>query len=173
MISTHVRIFNSSSPFTNPLLTVPNTPITLGIIIIIIIIQFSGLILASYNSSLSLYPRPWMRESRDVCILCIYILCCLFWVIFFSYNDRILLRRWALSQSAMFCTWYWLGLPGILQTCLSALFFIIPRASTVVVIRCHIFSISISQSLYLLMLLYSLTGMLLSVGTDKSIRRHL
>ena len=43
---------------------------------------------------------------------------------------------------------------------------------TVVDLRLHIFSISISRSLYLLILLYALTDMLLSVDTAISIRRH-
>ena len=38
MVSTHPPTSTSSSPFYNPLVTVPKAPITIGIIIIIIII---------------------------------------------------------------------------------------------------------------------------------------
>ena len=41
-----------------------------------------------------------------------------------------------------------------------------------IVLRCRIYSISISRFLYLLILSYSLTDMLLSVGSNISIRRH-
>ena len=42
----------------------------------------------------------------------------------------------------------------------------------VVVLRCHIFPIPILSSLYILILLYFLTDMLLSVGTAIAFRRH-
>ena len=71
MVSTRPPTSKSSSPFSNPLVTVPNAPITIGIIvtsmfhsffqfpskvkvliiIIIIIIQFSTLLSVSYNPS--------------------------------------------------------------------------------------------------------------------------
>ena len=44
-----------------------------------------------------------------ICILWIYIFCCLFWLIFFSY----LLRECAVLQIAIFCISYWMRLPGI------------------------------------------------------------
>ena len=48
MVSTRPPTSKSSSPFSNPLVTVPNAPITIGIIIIIIIV-----ITSSCSSSIS------------------------------------------------------------------------------------------------------------------------
>ena len=60
--------------------------------------------------------------------------------------------------------------------CVSVPFLRISRAPAiigpVIFLRCHIFEISVFSSLYLLILLYSLTGKLLSVGTAISIKRH-
>ena len=60
--------------------------------------------------------------------------------------------------------------------CSSFPFLIIPSAPTItgmmVLLRCQIFSISVSRSLYLLILLHSLIDKLISVGTDISIRRN-
>ena len=74
--------------------------------------------------------------------------------------ESILQKRWAVSQSAIFCISYWLELSGILLMCLSVRFLIITSAptitGTVVVLRCHIFSISISRFLYLLIYDYLL-----------------
>ena len=85
-------------------------------------------------------------------ILCIYVFAASFEWYFVYHIDSILPRRWAVLQSEIFCISYWLGLPIIL--CLSLLFLIIHRAPiithTVVVLRWHIFLISISGSLYLL-----------------------
>ena len=93
---------------------------------------------------------------------------------FFIHTDDILQRRWSVLQRAIFCISYWLG---ILSMSLSLLFLMISSAptitGTVVVLRFYIFSISVSRSLYLLILLYSLTDMLLSISTDISIKRHI
>ena len=40
MVSTHLPLSNSSSPFNNPLVTVPNAPITIGIIVTFIFHSF-------------------------------------------------------------------------------------------------------------------------------------
>ena len=60
--------------------------------------------------------------------------------------------------------------------CLSVHFLIMPKApainGSVIVFRSHIFSISISRSLYLLICSYSWNYMILSVGTDLSVRRY-
>ena len=71
---------------------------------------------------------------------------------------------------------YRLGRPGIMLMCFWVPFLVISRNSTItstmVVLRCHIFIISISKSFYLLMLLYYLTEILLSNVTNISIRRN-
>ena len=87
--------------------------------------------------------------------------------------DSTLLRIWAvLQRSSFFYISYRLTLPGILIICLSVSFLIIPSAPTITgtvgVLMCHIFSISISRFLHLLILLYSLVNML-SVATDTRI----
>ena len=82
-----------------------------------------------------------------------------FCLYFFGHVDRTLLRRWAVPQIAIFRISYRLGQPGILLMCLYVPFSIIPRVPTItctiekmwnLILRCHIFSISISWSLYLL-----------------------
>ena len=65
-----------------------------------------------------------------ICFPCIYVFCCLFWIIFFTHIDTTFLRRWAVLQSAISCILYWLGLSDILSTCWSVPFLIIPWAST-------------------------------------------
>ena len=91
--------------------------------------------------------------------------CCLFWVIFFSHIDCNLLRRWAVLQSENLCISYRPWLLGILLMCLSVSFLIIPRAptitGTIVILRKYIFLISISRSLFLLILLCSFPKVLL------------
>ena len=61
-----------------------------------------------------------------------------------------------------FCIFYRLWFPGILSKCLFVPFVIIPRVltntGTVIVLRYHIFSISISRPFFLLILLYSLSA---------------
>ena len=94
---------------------------------------------------------------------------------FSTHIDCNLLWRWAVPQSAIFCISYWLEQPGILLMCVLVSFLVISSTptitGTIVVLRCHIFSISISRCLHLLVLLYSLID-ILSVGTDMSIRRY-
>ena len=111
------------------------------------------------------------EKATIVCILCIYIFLP-FWLVFFTHIDR----RWVVLQSVTFCISYRLGQPSILLMILSVLFLIIPWAltitGTVAVLRSHIFLVSFSKSLYLFILLYSLTAMLLSVDTDILIKRH-
>ena len=89
-------------------------------------------------------PDLGWEKVEIICIPCIYIFGCLFWVIFFSHTDSTLLKRSAVPQSANFCISYKLRLPGILLICLSVLFLIILGAPTItgtvmVVLRCHIF----------------------------------
>ena len=85
------------------------------------------------------------------------------------------LKRWAVPQNVILGISYRLGLPNILLICLSIPFLIIPCAHTItgtmVVVRCPIHGISIFRSLYLLILLNSLTDILLSVGIEISISR--
>ena len=96
-----------------------------------------------------------------ICILSIYVSCCLFWATFFCHIDSSLLGRWAVPQNAIFCISNRQRPPYILLMNLSIPFLIIPNAPTItgtlVALKCHI-----SRSLYLLFLLYSLTHMLFS-----------
>ena len=98
----------------------------------------------------------------------IFFFCCFFWMIFFIFIDCSLLKRWAVSQIAIFSVSYQLELPDNLFVP----FLIIPSAP-VVILRCHIYAISIFRSFYLLIsLCIYLIDMLLSVGTTILIRRH-
>ena len=96
------------------------------------------------------------RKRGIIYILCICAFRCFFWVIIFSHIKSTPLRRWAAPQRAIFYISHRLGKPGILLMCLSVPFLIIPSApiiiDMVVVLRYHSFSISISRSLYLLIL---------------------
>ena len=69
-----------------------------------------------------------------------------------------------------------LGLPCILLMYLSVPILTIHNTltitGTVVILRCHVFSISILRSLYLLILFYSFTKTLLSVGIGVLIGSH-
>ena len=58
--------------------------------------------MVSYYPSPGLYPRPYLRESRDYMHSMYLCFCCHFWVIFFSQVDTTLLKRWAILQSAKF-----------------------------------------------------------------------
>ena len=77
-------------------------------------------------------------------------------MIFFSHTDPTLLRRGAVPQRAIVRCSYRLGLLGVLIIFLSVLFMIIPKGPIIIdtmdVLRCHMFSISISRFLYLLIL---------------------
>ena len=86
-------------------------------------------------------------------------------MIFFSHIDCTHIRWWSISQSAVFLILYWLKLPWNLLMCL-------PLTGMVLVLRCQIFSLSISRSLYLLILFYSLSERLIPIGTAISTRRH-
>ena len=134
------------------------------------------MLLASSSPSTGLYPRPSTREGCKYMYFIYLFFCYPFWLIFFSRIGTIHQRRRADLQRASFCFSYQLELPGILLKYLSVIFLIIPSAPTitgsVVVLKCHAFSFSISRSSYLFILLYSLTDMLLFVGTYISIRRH-
>ena len=118
------------------------------------------------------WDLEWRKE--DICILCIYVFCGFFLVIFFSHIDSNPLRRWAVPPSAILWISYWL--PCVFLKYLSVLFLMLTSApiitGSLIVLKYHIFSISFSRPLYLFILLYFLTGYLLSVGTEISVRRH-
>ena len=111
-----------------------------------------------------------MRKVSDMYFFCFCFFFCLLYGIFFSQINGALQRRGAVSQSAFFSISYMLGLPN---TLLIGLFLsIIHFTVLVVVLRCHIISISIFRFFYLHILLYSLTDMFLSFYAELSIRRH-
>ena len=71
------------------------------------------------------------KKIRIICILFIYVFCCLFLVLLFHYIDSILLRRWAVLQCVIFGISYGQGLPGIVFICLFVPFLIMPRTPTI------------------------------------------
>ena len=152
IVSTRPPISKSSRPFNNPLVIVPN-----------------------YYYSIFVFLQLLIMI---IYILRIYVFCCFLWDvgIFFRHIDSTLQIRWAVTQNESFCVSCRLGLPDIFLICLFVPFLTIPKAlaitDTMVVLRCYIFSISISRTLYLLILSYSLTDMSFSIRTDISIRRH-
>ena len=97
------------------------------------------------------------------CFICSFLGC-----YFFIYIDRTLLRKWYDQQRENFYILYRLVQPGILLMCLSVPFWILSSGN----FKESYFLISISKSLYLLILLYSLTDMLLSVGTGMRIEER-
>ena len=117
MVSTRPVISKPSSPCTNPLVTVPRVPIPIGIIITFMFHSFfNSLARSRYLSLFShsfnftlwsvrtakstllilnrfLYAGPKMKEGSE-CIHSMYVCFCrLFWEIFFSHIDSILLTR--------------------------------------------------------------------------------
>ena len=132
----------------------------LWLIIIIIIIKFSVLFSVSYKSFIRSLPKTLAEGSLWLYVFNVYVFVASFGSNFSIHIDSIFLRRWAVMQSAII--YYWLGLPGILLMCLSISFLIITRFPTItmVVLRWHIFSLSIFKSLYFLIFLYFLTDTL-------------
>ena len=104
------------------------------------------LVSVSYNTLTVLYPRPRGMEDCYFAYhvyLCFY---CLFWVIF-CLIDTSLLRRRAVSPSAIFDISYKLELPGISVTCFFAPFFIKLRSPTVTAVNLFIRSLRVLHSL--------------------------
>ena len=131
--------------------------------------------MVSYNPFLSFYSRHKEMEGSEFMYSMYSCLYATSFEWYFLLIDIILLRRWAVLQSTIFCISYKLGLLGILLKCLSVPFLIIPRTppilGMIVVLRCHIFSVLfpglcvyLSYILclicyYLLALTYQLEGM--------------
>ena len=99
-----------------------------------------------YFKFLTILPRVFNQDLAwgnrvIICILYIYVFDAFSLCYFSNHIDKILRKRWAVLQSAMFCISLSLGLPGILLMCLSVPFLIIPSAptitGTVVVLKCH------------------------------------
>ena len=91
----------------------------------------------------------------------------------FDHIDSTRHNRWAIPFNTIFCNSCKQGFPGIRLIWPSVFFFIIPNApittGIIVSFKCHIFCISISKSLYLLIFSYSLIDRFLSDGTVTSI----
>ena len=104
MISTRPPTAKSSSPFSNPLVTVPNTPITIGIIVTCIFFFLLLLLLLLFNFQYYFQFLTALRRifTQDlawgkvgiICILYIYIVCCVFW-------GDIFLSHWKYSPKKM------------------------------------------------------------------------
>ena len=109
-------------------------------------------------------------QLGKVVIICIFCSIITFLLYISNNIDSNLLRRLEVSQNAIFVAWtvrYFVNIPFLI------IHWTLTNNDKVVVLWCHIFSISISRFLYLLILLYYLTVMLLlSVNTDISIRKH-
>ena len=125
---------------------------TLLLLLLLLLFNFQLYFQFFYNPSSGVYTRPSMKEVSDYMYSMYLCLFYLFWVIIFSHTGSTLLRRWQFCNVQFFSVSYRLGLPGILLMCFSVHFLIILSAPTitgmVVVLKCHVSSISISLFLY-------------------------
>ena len=123
-----------------------------------------GFSFSLWQSFIDLSPRLWVRDDSDYMYSPYLCFCRPFWVMFFCHIYSTLTGRWAVPKSAIFKFPCRLGLLGILLIYTSVPFLIISRVLSIsgamVILRYHIFSISIYMSLYLFILLYSVTGTL-------------
>ena len=106
MISTRPPTSKSSSPFSKPLVTVPNTPITIGIIVTFMFHSFfNSLARSRYLSlfSLSFNFIPWSPRTVKSTILYILFFCWLLLLLLFysfeSFSHQRLLMDFYLSLS--------------------------------------------------------------------------
>ena len=133
MVSTRPPTSKPSSPFSNPLVTVPNALIIMGIIVTRMFHSFFNLLLLLllfpfYFHFLTILHRIFTQDLARGKV-CIYAFSCLFWVIIF-WNILLSKGNEQFRKVQFFCISYRLALPGILLIYLSVPSLIIPKAHT-------------------------------------------